>query len=187
MEALSIFLLEAASLKQTKMDSAVGYALTNLIPEYVRDGMAASTPMMSHPCRNLSWNERRSGNSRNRHLLCLTRNFRWIVVLYNLTHIVGSVDASVQQDLPLSLQIIYFVIVTLWLVSLLRVLCTRLVWTCFFNQTRDSDAVGIETHLVHLILAPMCCRPGQPKDFQEGADPLPASNNWLFCIYCQAQ
>jgi len=78
----------------------------------------------------------------------------WIVVLYNLTHIVGSVDASVQQDLPLSLQIIYFVIVTLWLVSLLRVLCTR---------------------------------PGQPKDFQEGADPLPASNNWLFCIYCQAQ
>lgn len=108
-------------------------------------------------------------------------------MLYNLTHIVGSVDASVQQDLPLSLQIIYFVIVTLWLVSLLRVLCTRLVWTSFFNQTRDSDAFGIETHLVHLIFAPMCCRPGQPKDFQEGADPLPASNNWLFCIYCQAQ
>ena len=50
---------------------------------------------------------------------------RWIVTLYNLTHIVGSVDASVQQDLPLSLQVIYYVIVALWLSSLIRVLCTR--------------------------------------------------------------
>lgn len=49
----------------------------------------------------------------------------WIVTLYNLTHIVGSVDASVQQDLPLSLQVIYYVIVALWLSSLIRVLCTR--------------------------------------------------------------
>ena len=50
---------------------------------------------------------------------------RWIVTLYNLTHIVGSVDASVQQDLPLSLQVMYYVIVALWLSSLIRVLCTR--------------------------------------------------------------
>ena len=50
---------------------------------------------------------------------------RWIVTLYNLTHIVGSVEASVQQDLPLSLQVIYYVIVALWLTSLIRVLCTR--------------------------------------------------------------
>ena len=47
------------------------------------------------------------------------------MTLYNLTHIVGSVDASVQQDLPLSLQVIYYVIVALWLSSLIRVLCTR--------------------------------------------------------------
>ena len=38
-------------MKQTKKDSAVGYALTNLISEYVKDGVAASTPMMSHPCQ----------------------------------------------------------------------------------------------------------------------------------------
>ncbi|CAK9083708.1 unnamed protein product [Durusdinium trenchii] len=49
----------------------------------------------------------------------------WIVVVYNLTHFIGSVDLSVEMDLPFPLQVTYLVLVTLWFSSFLRVLCTR--------------------------------------------------------------
>eukprot|EP00435_Cladocopium_sp_Y103_P028542 s701_g7.t1 len=69
----------------------------------------------------------------------------WIVTLYNLTHVVGSVDASVQQDLPLSLQVIYYVIVALWLSSLIRVLCTRP------GQPKDFQGFGNYKYFVMFI------------------------------------
>lgn len=79
------------------------------------------------------------------------QRFRWIVALYNLTHIVGSVDASVQQDLHPALQIIYYVLVVLWLTSLIRVLCTRL-GPLSSSAILAAHTLGISRHVLGPIL-----------------------------------
>ncbi|CAJ1404148.1 unnamed protein product [Effrenium voratum] len=56
----------------------------------------------------------------------LLASILWIVVVYNLTHVIGSVEASVAQDLPSPYGLgVYVAAVALWLASFARVLITR--------------------------------------------------------------
>ncbi|CAE7204301.1 zdhhc15b [Symbiodinium natans] len=48
-----------------------------------------------------------------------------LLIVYNLTHIIGTVEQSVEQVLPPSLQVTYWVLVALWVTSFVRVLVTR--------------------------------------------------------------
>jgi len=54
----------------------------------------------------------------------LLATITFFLVVYNLTHIIGTVEQSVEQDLSPSLQVIYGVLVVLWVASCVRVLVT---------------------------------------------------------------
>ncbi|CAE7746905.1 Zdhhc15, partial [Symbiodinium sp. KB8] len=80
----------------------------------------------------------------------LLATITFFLVVYNLTHIIGTVEQSVEQDLSFCLQVIYWVLVVLWVASCIRVLVTGP------GQPGDATEGGPQTNSKSLLFCTAC-------------------------------
>ncbi|CAE7552725.1 Zdhhc15 [Symbiodinium pilosum] len=77
-----------------------------------------------------------------------------MLIVYNLTHVIGTVEQSVEQDLPLCFQVTYWALVTLWVTSFVRVLLTR--------PGQPTDATEMHWSTSHGLLFCTACKARKP-------------------------